>query len=751
MLLSFLLTFACAIAQEIAPPSAITSPGAPPLAEYPHPDTVLDAMKRATSYFRTHVAYAGGYGWRTARDLSESQVEGYSAQAVMGLQPPGTPTVGLAYVEAYRKTGDPMFLQAANEAAQALIWCQMATGGWRSDFDFDRRRARRLHFRRDLMAGDLDPGDRRFTSSLDDNKSQSAILFLLELAHASDQRENTPLGEALDFALQQLLAAQTPIGAWGQHYGKPVGPDSPVVAASFPETWERDFPAVDYTSYYTLNDHNLLNVMRLLIRAHELEEDEVYLDAARRLGDFLLLAQLPEPQRTWAQQYNFDMHPAWARKFEPPSACSLESLSAIESLIEIWLATGDEKYIATIPEAFEWFERSQIEDDVWARFYELETSKPLYCKAETYEVTYDDSDLPTHYGFKVSGLKDDIADFRKMIETPRQQLLNKRAEKPESPKNWTSRSRSLSGSARQAILSQTRNEGIWIRDDMIDSALFARNLTRMAHYYEAAIKGGDLFRERHEKSEAVRPIRIAGIVLKWVRGDKEANWDRAKVMIREAAANGADIVVTTECFLDGYAIADKSIPLEKYRKLGEQVPDGKYVKRLRELADELDIHLVAGLLEAAGEHRFNCALMIDPEGQIAKYHKQHLGHESERNEPGVESRVFQTPVGDFGVMICADRRFPEIVNPFIEGGAEFLLCPSGGMFGPETNDPILQARSKETGRHIVFVHPAEFLVTAPPGEIVARTILGDQLLVSPEEIDTDADSRDIFYFDLPRR
>jgi predicted amidohydrolase len=56
-------------------------------------------------------------------------------------------------------------------------------------------------------------------------------------------------------------------------------------------------------------------------------------------------------------------------------------------------------------------------------------------------------------------------------------------------------------------------------------------------------------------------------VLKWLRGDKQANYRRVEPMIREAAANGARIVCTTECFLDGYAIADKSIPLDTYRAL----------------------------------------------------------------------------------------------------------------------------------------------------------------------------------------
>ena len=73
-------------------------------------------------------------------------------------------------------------------------------------------------------------------------------------------------------------------------------------------------------------------------------------------------------------------------------------------------------------------------------------------------------------------------------------------------------------------------------------------------------------------------VRVAGIVLKWLRTDKAANFQRAEKMIREAAANGARIVVTTECFLDGYAIADKSIPLADYRALGEGSQAGRISK-----------------------------------------------------------------------------------------------------------------------------------------------------------------------------
>ncbi len=250
--------------------------------------------------------------------------------------------------------------------------------------------------------------------------------------------------------------------------------------------------------------------------------------------------------------------------------------------------------------------------------------------------------------------------------------------------------------------------------------------------------------------EEAATVRIAGIVLKWVRGDKAANFRRVEPMIREAASRGARIVVTTECFLDGYAIADKSIPLDVYRALGEPIPTGRYYRKLAALAAELKIHLVAGMLEADGAHRCNAAVLIAPDGTlIGTYRKQKLEHELARNTPGRESTVHDTPFGRVGILICADRRFKDVVRRFREGGAELLICPSGGMFGPERNDPILQARSRENRVHIVFVHPAEFLVTAPDGSIVQRTILGDRLLIGRDEAGGKHDQNRVFTFDLP--
>ena len=115
--------------------------------------------------------------------------------------------------------------------------------------------------------------------------------------------------------------------------------------------------------------------------------------------------------------------------------------------------------------------------------------------------------------------------------------------------------------------------------------------------------------------------------------------------------------------MDGYAIADKTIPLADYRALGEPIPDGAYCRKLAALAKELKIQLIAGMLEADGEERYNTAVFLGPDGTLlGKYRKQQLDHESVRNTAGNVSAVHETTWGKVGIMICADRRIPELVR-----------------------------------------------------------------------------------------
>jgi hypothetical protein len=98
------------------------------------------ALQRAVTFYRTQVASHGGYVYYYSPDLQQRWGEGPATKDQIWVQPPGTPTVGLAYLKAYEATDDRFYLDAAREAAEALVYGQLASGGWTNAIDFDPRR-----------------------------------------------------------------------------------------------------------------------------------------------------------------------------------------------------------------------------------------------------------------------------------------------------------------------------------------------------------------------------------------------------------------------------------------------------------------------------------------------------------------------------------------------------------------------------------------------------------------------------------
>ena len=146
----------------------------------------------------------------------------------------------------------------------------------------------------------------------------------------------------------------------------------------------------------------------LMFRAAEIYNAPKFLAATERAGEFILLAQMPQPQPGWAQQYDADMHPAWARKFEPPAFTGGESQGVMRTLLRLYERTGDRRYFEPIPRALAYYRSCRLPDGRLARFYELQTNKPLYFTKD-YQLTYSDDDMPTHYGFKTSNNLEPIA------------------------------------------------------------------------------------------------------------------------------------------------------------------------------------------------------------------------------------------------------------------------------------------------------------------------------------------------------
>jgi hypothetical protein len=456
--------------------------------DMPDPAAVAAAMRKANDFFVSKLASRGGYASSWSLDLTEAKVEARASRTVISIQPPGTTTVGLAMLRAWQATGDEAFLAGARGAAKALLDCQLESGGWPADFDFGADDEQRWHLRRDVLAGDAETGKRRNLTTLDDNKTQSAMLFLLELAHDPAGKDDEDLRAGLAYAFDKLLAAQHPIGSWPQQFSEAAPVDGIVKKARIPAEWPRVWPAEKYHHFHTLNDNNLQRLVELMLRAHELTGDARFLASAKRVGEFLLLAQYEGDQPAWSQQYNLEMVPVWARKFEPPALSSSESLGACQTLFEVWLATGEERYREAIERALGWLERCRLPDGRMARFYEFGTNRPLYCVAETYELTYDDSNLPTHYGFKPDFPRDKIDRLRADLAKPREELLASRRE-PDSPEAWTKLARGQRSKVATALSAQEA-EGYWRKGDRIDAEAFAKSVLPMAAYLKALGKAG---------------------------------------------------------------------------------------------------------------------------------------------------------------------------------------------------------------------------------------------------------------------
>jgi len=465
------------------------------------PAEAQTAADQAIDYFRAHCAQRGGALWWYTTDLKVQAGEGSMVpKSVIWVQYPGTPAVGEAYLQLYDATGDRKYLEFATAAGEALAWGQLASGGWDYRIDFDPENSKRWYYRRDVEAGDKEPGKRSNVSTLDDDNTQSALRFLMEL----DKRlegQHAEIKHTVDYALEALLKAQYPVGCWPQRFSKPADPNTPVLQARYPDDYPKTFPKVDYKDFYTLNDGTLRDCMRTLFLASEIYGDQRFEQAALNGGEFILRAQMPEPQPTWAQQYNHQMEPAWARQFEPASVTGGESVGAMQMLVDLWIRTGDRKWIEPLPRALAWFERSQLPDGQFARFYELHTNKPLYFVKDTYELTYDDSNMPTHYAFKV-GSATGVKRVADTIVKNRDALLAAQ-QRERNAKEWAARAKELEGDVTKAIAALDA-EHRWtkraqIREgretlvprDIIDTSIYIRNLRTIAEYLKASKLGAD--------------------------------------------------------------------------------------------------------------------------------------------------------------------------------------------------------------------------------------------------------------------
>ena len=405
---------ACVLLAVGALPSAQSAPSPGRPAAAPGRKEVLEGMKRATTFMVEKVSTRGGYVWAYLSDLSRRWGELEARETMVWVQPPGTPTMGHLFLDAYHATGDEYYLRAAEKAAGALIAGQLPSGGWNYMIDFagDRslqewydtvgRNAWRLEeFQHNWGNGTFDDG----------GTAESAKLLLRLYL---DKRDAT-VKAALDKAIQFVLDSQYPVGGWPQrfplkneftHHGKP-----------------------DYTSFVTFNDDVTAGNIELLILCYQALGDRRLLDPIRRGMNSFLAEQQPVPQAGWALQYTTDLKPAGARTYEPTALTTHTTASNVEQLLKFYHLAGDPKFLARIPEALDWLDAVKLPPDVAAiagggrthpTFVEVGTNQPLYVHRHgsnvvngAYTVDHDPRNTIGHYSsFRVV----DVAGLRKRYQ-----------------------------------------------------------------------------------------------------------------------------------------------------------------------------------------------------------------------------------------------------------------------------------------------------------------------------------------------
>ncbi|MFO1486052.1 MAG: hypothetical protein U1F71_22005 [Verrucomicrobiaceae bacterium] len=443
------------------------------------PGEVSSALSKAVAFYHKNAATHGGYVYRYSADFKLREAEGIPDPDTIWIQPPGTPAVGMAMLDAYEATKDENCLKAAVEAAKCVSRTQLASGGWDYSGHFDAKGRESKLYRRDVdgkllptpSASGREAGwhnwkrqDKKNYSTYDDDVSQAATRLLVRVDHALGGKD-AEIKEAADFALHTIIMTQYPAGGWSANFDDAPAappPDSmyPVKAGNYPADWPRKWPK-DFSGCYVLNDNTHATLMATLLLAWQLRGDQKYLDAAKRGGDFLVTAQMPDPQPAWGQQYNAEMQPVWSRQFEPTAICGRESQAAMWALLKLAAATGDKKYLASVAKAITYLRTVLLPGNQVARFYELQTNKPLYFErgpgGKGFELTYSDKKASSNYGWKWDSELDALQSFGSKVS---------RGEKVEFPRvekeRWSS---PPTDQDTATILKEMKPDGSWSATD----------------------------------------------------------------------------------------------------------------------------------------------------------------------------------------------------------------------------------------------------------------------------------------------
>ncbi len=176
--------------------------------------------------------------------------------------------------------------------------------------------------------------------------------------------------------------------------------------------------------------------------------------------------------------------------------------------------------------------------------------------------------------------------------------------------------------------------------------------------------------------------------------DREANIQTGLQFVRDAAGQGAQIILLPELFETPYFCKDQD---PRWFAEARPAEGNETIARFAALARDLSVVLPVSFFERAGQAYYNSLMVIDADGRsLGLYRKSHIP-----DGPGYQEKfyfrpgdtghtVWPTRYGTIGVGICWDQWFPEAARCMALAGADLLFYPTA--IGSEPQDPTLDSR-----------------------------------------------------------
>jgi beta-ureidopropionase len=238
------------------------------------------------------------------------------------------------------------------------------------------------------------------------------------------------------------------------------------------------------------------------------------------------------------------------------------------------------------------------------------------------------------------------------------------------------------------------------------------------HFFQASektTKGGSL----HEAKQS--RIKIAQVKVVPQKGQLDSNHRLLMEVLGEIAkVPEVDVVITPEGFLDGYVSTEDKVTATDMVRYAVDLKTSSYVQAVTAWARQQHSWFVLGCTRFENACAYNTAVIINRQGElVGTYDKLHLQQHDHKYTPGGHLSVYDSDFGLFGVMICADRRWPETVRTLALKGARLILNPTYGMHN-DLNLAMMRTRAYESELFIAFTHPKQALITGPEGEVITN-------------------------------